>query len=75
MQAIVYVRTAPGKPLDILEKVKEMDGVKYAVVTTGRFDLIARVEADNIEALGNKVVDEIHSLSGVTYTETAPIVA
>lgn len=75
MQAIVYVRTDPGKPLDLLEEIKDMEGVKFAAATTGRFDVVVRVEADDIEALGDKVVSEIHGLEGVRYTETSPIVA
>ncbi|KXA92575.1 hypothetical protein AKJ64_02800 [candidate division MSBL1 archaeon SCGC-AAA259E17] len=75
MQAIIYVRTDPGKPLDLLKKIREMKGVKFAAATTGRFDLVLRVEADDIEAVGEKVVGEIHDLEGVRYTETSPIVA
>lgn len=75
MQAMVYVRTETGRALELLEDVKEVEGVKFAVVTPGRFDLVARVEGDDIESLGDKVVSDIHDLEGVKYTETAPIVA
>ncbi len=75
MQAIVYVRTDPGRPLDLLEDIKDMEGVKFAAATTGRFDIVARVESEDIEALGDKIVSDIHDMDGVKYTETAPIVA
>lgn len=75
MQAMIYVRAEPGRPLEILEKIKRMEGIKFAAVTTGRFDIVVRVEVDNIESLGSKVVSDIHELEGVSYTETAPIVA
>lgn len=75
MQAIVYVRTDPSKPLTLLDEIKDIEGVKFAAATTGRFDIVVRVEDVDIEALGKKVVEEIHSLEGVKYTETAPIVA
>ncbi|MBS3815643.1 MAG: Lrp/AsnC ligand binding domain-containing protein [Hadesarchaea archaeon] len=74
MQAILYVRTNPGMTLELLKVVRKMEGVKFAAAITGRFDIIARVEAKNIEELGRKIVDEIHNLNGVSYTETAPIV-
>lgn len=75
MQAIVYVRTDPGTPLDLLETIKGMKDVKFAAATTGRYDIVVRVEAEDMESLGDKVVGEIHNLDGVRYTETAPIVA
>lgn len=75
MQAIIYVRADPGKPLKLLKKIRDMEGVKFAAATTGRFDLVLRVEAEDIEAMGDKVVGEIHELEGVRYTETSPIVA
>lgn len=75
MQAIVYVRTESGKALDLLDKISGIKGVKFVAAITGRFDIIARVESETIEELGEKVVNEIHNLGGVKYTETAPIVA
>ncbi|KXB03583.1 hypothetical protein AKJ48_03745 [candidate division MSBL1 archaeon SCGC-AAA261O19] len=75
MQAIVYVRTDPGMALDILDEIAGIEGVKFTAAVTGRFDIITRVEVENLEELGEKVVEEIHNLDGVRYTETAPIVA
>lgn len=75
MQAIVYIRTDPGKALKLLEAVKKISGVKVAFATAGRFDIIARIEAKDLEALGNAVVSKIQSISGVRYTETSLIVA
>jgi Lrp/AsnC family transcriptional regulator for asnA, asnC and gidA len=75
MQAIVYVRTAPGKALKALEKVKKIPQVRFAAATTGRFDIVVRVEVSDIKELGECVVDEIQKIDGVTYTETSVIVA
>jgi DNA-binding Lrp family transcriptional regulator len=75
MQAIVYIRTDPGKPLDLLEEVKKVPGVKFAAATAGRFDIVVRIEAADLEALGKSVVGEIQKIPGVRYTETSLIVA
>jgi len=75
MQAIVYIRTEPGKALKLLEKIKKMDGVKFAAATTGRFDIVTRVEVQDLTDLGSAVVEKIQKLSGVEYTETSLIVA
>ncbi len=75
MQAIVYIRTEPGKALALLDAVKKVEGVKVAFATTGRFDIVARIEAADLKALGETVVSKIQGIAGVRFTETSPIVA
>ncbi|MGC8817322.1 MAG: Lrp/AsnC ligand binding domain-containing protein [Candidatus Hadarchaeum sp.] len=75
MQALVYIRTDPGKALKLLDAVKKVQGVHVAFATTGRFDIVARIEATDLKALGETIVSKIQSLPGVRYTETSLIVA
>jgi len=75
MQAIVHIRTDPGKALKILDAVKKIEGVKVAFATTGRFDIIARIEAADLRAIGEAVVSKIQAIAGVRSTETSMIVA
>ncbi|MEM2192405.1 MAG: Lrp/AsnC ligand binding domain-containing protein [Candidatus Hadarchaeales archaeon] len=74
IQAIVYIRTDPGKALEILRKIKKLPEVKFAAATTGRFDIVARIEVEDVAAIGKSVVGEIQKISGVKYTETSIIV-
>lgn len=75
MQAIVYIRTEPGKALELLEKIKELPEVRFAAATTGRYDIVVRVEVQDLRALGESVVSKIQGIAGVRYTETSLIVA
>jgi len=75
MQAIVYIRTDPGKALKFLDQIKKLPEVKFAAATAGRFDIVARIEAADLNALGDAVVSKIQRISGVRYTETSLIVA
>ncbi|MEM2889763.1 MAG: Lrp/AsnC ligand binding domain-containing protein [Candidatus Hadarchaeum sp.] len=75
MQALVYIRTEPGKALKLLDAVKKIQGVQVAFATTGRFDIVARIEAADLKSLGETIVGKIQSLQGVKYTETSLIVA
>ena len=74
MEAIVYIRTDPGKALTLLNQMKEIEGIKFAAATTGRFDIVARIEAEDLKALGETIVSKIQGLEGVRYTETSAIV-
>jgi DNA-binding Lrp family transcriptional regulator len=75
MEVLVFIRTRAGKALDVVEEVKKTEGVKEAFAITGRYDVVARVEAESIEKLGETVVRKIHGIDGVERTETAIIVA
>jgi len=75
MQAIVYIRTDPGKALKLLEEIKKLQGVKFAAATTGRFDIVVRVEAADLKDIGDKVVGKIQTIPGIRNTETSMIVA
>ncbi|KUO39402.1 MAG: hypothetical protein APZ16_03405 [Candidatus Hadarchaeum yellowstonense] len=75
MQALVYIRTEPGKALKLLDAVKKVPGVHVAFATTGRFDIVARIEAADLKTLGDAIVSKIQKLPGVKYTETSLIVA
>lgn len=75
MQALVYIRTEPGKALKLLDAVKKVHGVHVAFATTGRFDIVARIEAADLKAMGDAVVSKIQAIPGVKYTETSMIVA
>ncbi len=75
MEALVYICVAPGKSFDALSTIKGIKGVKEAYAVTGRFDIVARVEAPDLKALGETVVKKIQGVSGVARTETAMIVA
>lgn len=75
VEVIVYIRTEPGKALEILERVKQLSGTKFAAATTGRFDIVVRVEVPDVEGIGKSVVGDIQNIPGVRYTETSLIVA
>jgi hypothetical protein len=49
--------------------------VSSADTVTGPYDVIARAEAETIDALGRFVVSGVQPIDGVTRTLTSPIVA
>ena len=51
-----------------------MTGVNSADAITGPTDVIVRVETSTIDALSQMVVTDIHSIDGITRTQTCPVV-
>ena len=76
MVAGVLINTSPGKVKTVLETLRGISGVKNAYAVFGRYDIVAMIETENIEALTEIVVEKIGIIDGITGTETlikAPI--
>jgi DNA-binding Lrp family transcriptional regulator len=69
--AYVLIKIAPGKSRTITEKVAKVEGVKTAHPVTGIYDIIAYVEAPDINTLTGTVRSKIQTIDGVLRTHTA----
>lgn len=74
VEAYVLIQTEQGQMAQIAERVQQIDGVNETVVVTGPYDVIARVTADEIDAIGKLIVSEVQMVGGVTRTLTCPVV-
>jgi len=77
VEAFVLLRVGAGESWNFARTVKEevskVDGVKEAYGVFGRYDLVVRIEAKTLEALGSLVTDHIRGIRGVVNTETLVI--
>jgi DNA-binding Lrp family transcriptional regulator len=69
--AYVLIKIAPGKSRGITEQIARIEGVKTAHPVTGMFDIIAYLEAADINHLTGTVRQRIQTLDGVLRTHTA----
>jgi len=69
--AYVLIKIAAGKSRSITEKISKVEGVKTAHPVTGMFDIIAFVEASDINNLTSIVRTKIQTIEGVLRTHTA----
>ncbi len=74
MEAYVLIQTNVGEATGVANEVAALAAVQSAEAVTGPYDVIARVEADTVDALGQLVVSGIQLVGGVTRTLTCPIV-
>jgi DNA-binding Lrp family transcriptional regulator len=75
VQAYILVQTEVGKSREVCRAVSEIDGVTLAEDVTGPYDVIARIEAPDIEDLGHRVIAKIQEIPGITRTLTCTIVS
>ena len=63
-----------GQAATVAEQIASISGVTLAEDVTGPYDVIARVEARNVDELGKLVVAKVQTLDGITRTLTCPVV-
>ncbi len=69
--AYVLIKIAPGKSRKITEQIATIEGVRTAHPVTGMFDIIAYIEASDINNLTGIVRTKIQTMEGVLRTHTA----
>lgn len=74
VEAYVLVQTEQGKMADIASRLAQLEPVMEALVVTGPYDVIARVQAEDIDSIGKLVVSQMQTVGGVTRTLTCPVV-
>ncbi len=73
-QAIVMINTDVGKENEILDKLFELPEVKEVYMVYGIHDLIAVVEAEDMDTLRSLITEKIRRMDGVKSTLTSIVV-
>jgi len=73
VEAIVLIQAKVGESSAVASAVIDVEGVTFADVVSGPYDVIARAEAESIDDLGKLVISRIQTVNGVTRTLTCPI--
>lgn len=69
-KAYILIETAVGKSRDVATSLKALNGVDIVDSVTGPYDIIAVVNAPDLNAVGDLVTSKIHTISGVGRTVT-----
>lgn len=73
VQAYILIQTEVGKASDVSLEIRQVPGVTMAEDVTGPYDVIARVEATNVDELGLLVISRIQDIKGITRTLTCTV--
>ena len=74
VQAYILIQTEVGKSSDVSLEIRRLPGVTLAEDVTGPYDVIARIEAGNVDELGQLVISRIQDVKGITRTLTCTVV-
>jgi DNA-binding Lrp family transcriptional regulator len=69
-KAYLLLETAVGKTREVAQQLRSVQHVQAVDVVTGPYDIIAVVDADDINTIGEIVTSKIHIISGVVRSVT-----
>lgn len=69
-KAFILMETAVGRSKEVVAGLRQLKGVKSVDSVTGPYDVIAIVEAESLNDIGDLVTREIHPVAGITRTVT-----
>ena len=69
-KAYVLIETAVGKTRDVMSSLSGVSGMEAVDAVTGPYDIIAVVNAADLNSVGELVTDRVHTISGVLRTVT-----
>jgi DNA-binding Lrp family transcriptional regulator len=70
VDAFVMIRTETGRSEDVVDAVRDTEGVVEAHIVAGEFDVMTEVSADEVYEVLRTASSSIQELDGVTETRT-----
>jgi uncharacterized protein with GYD domain len=69
-KAFVLIETQVGRTKEVASGLEGLGGVKSVNAVTGPYDVIAIIEADTLNEIGDIVTKIIHPIAGISRTVT-----
>lgn len=69
-RAFVLIETSVGRTRDVVKELRQVPEMQTVDAVTGPYDVIAVVEAEDLNTVGNLVTSRVHTVSGVLRTVT-----
>jgi len=73
--AVVGLRVEQGREQDALDRLADIDGVQEIHLTTGEWDIILRVVAEDTDTLRELMFEEIADVDGFARSQTMVVLA
>ena len=69
-KAYVLIETTVGRAKEVASTIKQIEGVTSVDAVTGPYDIIAIVERESLNEIGDLVTGKIHPVAGISRTVT-----
>ena len=68
--AFVLIETSVGRNKEVTATLKALKCIKSVDIVTGPYDIIAVIEGDTLNDIGEVVTSQIHTTPGISRTVT-----
>jgi DNA-binding Lrp family transcriptional regulator len=69
-KAFVLIDTVVGRNKEVVAGLRQLKGVKSVDTVTGPYDIIAIIEGETLNDIGDLVTGKIHPIAGISRTVT-----
>ena len=69
-KAFVLIETVVGRNKEVVTTLKKLEGVTTVDIVTGPYDVIATIEGETLNDIGDLVTAKIHPIAGISRTVT-----
>ena len=73
-KAYILIETAVGKSGDVSTALRSLSDVNIVDAVTGPYDIVAIISAGDLNAVGEVVTKQIHTIGGIARTVTCLVV-
>jgi len=73
-KAFILMETEVGRSQEVVTALKQIEGVKSVDTVTGPYDVIATIEGETLNDIGDQVTAKIHPVAGIARTVTCLVV-
>ncbi len=69
-KAFVLIETVVGRTKEVTAILRQLKGIKSVDTVTGPYDIIAIIEGETLNDIGDIVTEKIHPIAGISRTVT-----
>jgi len=69
-KAFILIETVVGRNKEVVIALGQLEGVKSVDMVTGPYDIIAIIEGNTLNDIGDIVTGKIHPIAGISRTVT-----
>ena len=73
LQAYILVTVDMGQGIAAVTSLRNIEGVRFAELVTGPYDIVVDIEASDVDVLGKLIQESVQKVPGVVRTITCPV--
>ena len=73
-KAFILIEAVVGKTKEVVDGLRQAEGVKSVDTVTGPYDVIVIIEAETLNEIGDIVTQKVHPVPGISRTVTCLVI-